>query len=355
MLRRLAFVALLFAYLGLAAPARAQDEGLLLGLRYEEPISKVPPYYAGRADSLVRSDYHTLLITKRNGKISVAGDAEDLLVPRANGFWRVGAKRSVYNDWVEDFIFAAPESVAPRYAGIQPFNGEHCRGNRTQRIRYAGEAYLALEQYSAGYCEGAAHPWQFHTLAVVPIDSTSHIGLPISDVLGTAGRDALYAAAADFRTRLRNDTQRMRYAEEPDEANWAIVRKEGRWTLIGRLDAASEAAQGTYADFELPVAPPVSLAGHNQLVPAWNKIRAVAPDAVDAFSSPSRDFVVIVQRTRLTAHPVRNGEIGPAAVTLRLRAGTEPVMARWALGEHVATWVEHIDRFPASSLSSRNR
>lgn len=353
--RRSPVVALLLAGLLCAAPAAAQDEGLLLGLRYQEPISKVPPYYAGRADSLARSDYHTLLIAHQNGRITLVGDTEGLLVPRGTGFWRVGAKRSVYNNWVEDFIWTAPEGRAPRYPGIQPYNGEYCEGSRAQQILYAGEAYLALEQYSAGYCEGASHPWQFNTLAVVPLDSTTHVGLLISDVLGEAGQDALYTAADAFRARLRSDTQRALYAEEPDEANWAVTRRDGRWVLTGRLDAAGEVAQGTFADFELPIPPPPALAGPNRLVPDWTRIRTFAPDAVDAFSSPAGDLLVIVQRTRLTVHPVARGEIGQAALTLRLRPGTKPVMARWATGEGVRPWVERVRRTSTSATSAVRR
>ena len=354
MLPRYAF--LLFLAFGLACSAgqaHAQTEGLLLGLRYQEPISKVPPYYAGRADSLLRSDYHTLLIVKRDGKISLVGNTEGLLVPRGNTFWRVGTKRSVYNDWVEDFIWAVPDGRMPKYPGIQSYNGEYCEGNRMQQILYAGENHLALEQYSAGYCEGAAHPWLFNTLAVVPIDSTTHIGLYISDVLGDAGEVAFSAAAAQFRSRLRTEEQRSRYVEEPDPANWALTRKEGRWVLVGRLDGAGEVVQGTFADFELPMAPPATLVGASRLVPGWNRIRAFAPDAVDAFSSPNDDLLVLVHRTRLTAHPVTNGEIGPAAFTLRLRNGTRPVMARWAAGARADRWIDRVSRSSTPSSTAR--
>ena len=37
------------------AEARAQASGVLLGIRYEEPISRPLPYYAGSADSLARA------------------------------------------------------------------------------------------------------------------------------------------------------------------------------------------------------------------------------------------------------------------------------------------------------------
>lgn len=322
--------------------ARAQDQALLLGLRYQETISKVPPYYAGRADSLARPAYHTVMIVKRGERISIAGNADGLLVPRGNGFWRIGSKRSVYNDWVEDFIWSAPTGRTPEYPGIQVFNGEYCKGNRVQKILFVGERHLTIGQHSSGYCEGAAHPWSFDNLAFVPIDSTTHMGLYIADVLGPDAEQVLNNAAERYLGEIENPERRARLSEVPDPANWGIVRREGRWVLIGRLDASSEASQGVYADFLLPLAPPASLVGRSVLFPNWREIRAFAPDAIDAFTSPNRDLLVIVHRARLTAHPIVDGQIGPAALTLQLRPEARPVLARWTTGPRVQQWATRL-------------
>jgi hypothetical protein len=321
----------------------AQEEGLLLGLRYQETISTVPPYYAGRADSLSRSVYHTLLVVKRDGKISVVGDTEGLIIPRGSALWRVDTKRSVYNDWVEDFVWAAPVGEIPDLPGIQAYNGEHCRGSRSQRILFAGENHLGLEQYSAGYCEGAVHPWIFNTLAVVPTDSTIHLGLPITEVAGAGAHRAFAAATRNFLETAADESQRERYAEGPDEANWSLVRRRGLWRMVGRIETG-DAAGGAFSDLELTANPPPSVVGHNQVNPHWDRIKAFAPDAVDAFSSPRRDLIVIIHRTRLTVHSVERDRIAPAAVTLQLRPETRAVMAHWAEGTQVGRWIEQISQ-----------
>lgn len=348
------FVALLLFLLPGAVRAQAPEEGILLGFRYQEPIPRVPPYYAGRADSLARPAYHTLLIVRRGGRIALVNDTDGLLVPRSTGFWHVDTKRSIYNDWVEDFIWAAPLGRIPQLPGIQAYNGEYCRGNRVQKILYAGDKYLALEQQSGGYCEGAAHPWVFNTLAFVPLDSTTHIGLYISEVLGDEGRQALTTAAGNYLDALPDEEQRALYTDAPDEANWGLTRKAGRWILQGRLDGAGQVAQGVYADLELPMAPPQSLAGRNQLTPSWTRIKAFAPDAVDAFTSPGQGLLLIVHRNRLTVHPLDGDQIGTAGLTLPLRPGARPVMARWAVGPRVQRWVERVSRSTPTTSAARH-
>lgn len=69
----------LFAFIGLwfwtlQAPAQS---AVLIGVRFHESDSHP-------------SIYRTYLITLRGGKVRLAADLPDLIVPRKEGFWRVG-------------------------------------------------------------------------------------------------------------------------------------------------------------------------------------------------------------------------------------------------------------------------
>jgi hypothetical protein len=334
--------------LGGAAGAQAQPAGLLLGLRHQEAIAKPLPYYTDGPDSLSRTVYTTYLIVRQDGEVSLAGEASGLRVPREDRFWKVDVKRSIYNNWVEDFIWAAPAGETPALTGIDAFNGEYCRGHRIQRIRFAGADYLALDQQSAGYCEDAAHPWNFNTLAVIPLDSTQHLGVPISRILGAAGREAFLHAADQFRAQAAPG--RLPYVEEPDEASWSLRRGQGYWAVQGRLDPQSEAEQGTFVDLTLPVAPSPALAPQQDLYLPWDSVAAVAPHAVDAFSSPQRDLLVILHPDSLSVHPVAASRIGPPTFSIPIEGGSRTVMAQWATGARVGRWVDHFRRPDASSL-----
>lgn len=330
---------------------RAQETGVLLGLRYEEPMAQPLPYSTGGADSLSHAAYRTLLIVEREGTFASWSEESDLLIPRADGFWHAGAKRSVYNNWVEDFVWAAPEGALRALIGIQAYNGEFCDGHRAQTILYAGPRRLSLDQRSAGYCEGAAHPWFFNTLAVVPLDSTTHTGLSIIDVLGEAAYAAMEAGAQAFLDDLGNDERRAAYVEAPDAANWGLVRREGRWTTLGRLEAAEAAAYSASADLTLDLDVPAALTGLAPPPIPWTRINAFAPDAVDAFVAPGGHWLIILHPGHLAIHPVEADAIGEAAVTVPVAPGSRAVMVQWAADDALRGWIQHFERLVESDGS----
>lgn len=344
-------VVLLFAWACLLAPfcARAQQgpTALLLGLRYEEPIPAPLPYYILPADSLVRPVYRTLLIVRDvNGRFEIVADRGGLVVPRRSDLWMVNTKRSVYNAWVEDFLTSAPLRRHADAAGIQAYNGEFCQGHRVQIIHFAGPSYLGVEQRTAGYCEDAAHPWFTNELAVIPIDSTTHSGLSIGQVVGRPGQDALTRGVRGYLSALRSAREREIYFSEPDEANWTVVRQTGRWRLRGRLESA-EVASPQHADFWLDLKPPASLVGYDELSIPWDRIRAAVPDAVDAVSSPTRDFVVILQPGRVSIHPMHPDGIGPSSLTMDVAASASVVMAQWT-STNANSWIQALRNSGAS-------
>ena len=341
MLRRVLGLLVLLALCS-AGVIPAQPSGVVLGLRLPEPIPKPLPYYATAPDSTSRSVYRTLFIVRQDTSFRIAASPSGLLIPRPEQFWRVGVKRSVYNDWVEDFVWSTPVGAVPEWPGIQPYNGEYCRGHRVQDVLYAGPSYLAFEQRSAGYCEGAAHPWFFNTLAVVPLDSVTHTGLDIDEVLGTAARQTLDAAAQEYLGTLQDPERRALFAEDPDPANWALRHRRGRWRVVGRLDGIDEAAQDVRADLSLLLDVPSTLLGRAPAPLSWSTIQKVAPNAVDAVVSSDQSWVLILHPRRLTAHLIRDGVIGPARLEHRLRPGASIVMDRWATGDRLQTWRQRL-------------
>ena len=319
--------------------AQRAETAVLLGIRYEDPIPAPLPYYVVPADSISQAEYRTFLLVQRaDGRIELIGQKPGLTLPRGSDLWLVERHRSAYNNWVEDFLSAAPLGRRAPRAGIQAYNGEFCQGHRVQVIHYAGPEYLSLEQRTAGYCEDAAHPWFSNALAVVPIDSTTHTGLPISSVLGSAASEALKAGAGRHLDELDSDQERTQFFSQPDPANWGLVRRQGRWRLRGRLDS-EELASTRFADFPVDLRPPASLAGHDALYPDWTRIRAIAPDAVDAASSPGRTMLLILHPRRITVRPLRNDMVGTTAVEVEVPSGARIVSVQWT-NSHVATWTK---------------
>lgn len=327
----------LFLLVGVFCPVRAQESSLLLGVRFNEPIPEPLPYFSGDADSLVRPAYRTLLFTKRGETVSLIEHPDDLVVPDGNRFWQIGTKRSVYNNWVEDFVWSAPYGERPSLPGIQTYNGEYCEGHRSQTIHYVGPDYIGLEQVSTGYCEDGTHPWFFNTYAFVPIDSTMHLGLPISRVLGQNARKVMEEANDRFLAQIEDEEQRSLYFQEPDEANWMMKHHSGRWNVLCRLDVGG-VADGSYTDLPLNIYPPARLTGPSALTPDWDAIKQFAPDAIDAFTSPEKDLLIIFHPTAISAHLLKDGKIGPERLVFHTGQGTTAVMARWSSGSEVERW-----------------
>lgn len=338
--RRFAAAVALALLLAGLTDAQAQSTGFLLGLRYEETIDRPLPYYAGDADSLKKASYYTLYITRVGQNVQVAHRADNLLIPRDGGFLAAGSRRSVYNDWVEDFVWTAPPGERPSVPGIQAFNGENCQGYREQTILFAGSRYLSLEQHTAGYCEGAPHPWYFNSLAVVPVDTADHTGLDIDQVLGQRARRTFETQAGQLIERERTEES---FSSPPDPANWGIVREQGRWVPVARINLADQIAVEDQRDIVLPVELTRQVVEHNEQPVPLRIVRRVAPDATDYFTSPQRDFIVIMRSNRLTVHPLQGQTIGRRLLEVATREGARPVLARWSSGERVAGWLKQLE------------
>ena len=201
-----------------------------------------------------------------------------------------------------------------------------------------------LDQRSAGYCEGAVHPWFFNTLAGVPLDSTTHTGLSITDVLGEAAHETLEAGGKSFLDGIEDDERRAAYIEEPDAANWGLVRQAGRWTTLGRLAAAEAATHSAATDVLLSFDVPATFTGRAQPSTPWKHIQAFAPDAVDAFVAPEDDWLIILHADQMTVHAIESSVIGQAVLTLPVPPGTQAVMVQWAIDAPLRRWIQHFER-----------
>lgn len=316
--------------------AQSHETALILGVRYPEPLERPLPYYMVPADSVERAEYRTFLLVADETGVRVAADHPGLRIPRGDGIWRADVKRSVYNNWVEDFVWSAPPGHSPALPGIQAFNGENCTGHRVQVITFASATHLGVEQRSAGYCEDAAHPWFSNTLAVVPIDSTDHTGVSISAVLGRPGRDAIFNGAQRLLTSLSAE-DRDQFYPHPDEANWAPMRRRGQWVIRGRLDS-DEVSRPLTADFVLRMRIPPTLLGYEERPLDWERIVRRAPDAIDALTSPSRDLVVISRPGRITLHRLAGSDVQPAVLSVSVPDEATIVMSQWTTSQ-TAQWI----------------
>jgi hypothetical protein len=92
---------------------------------------------------------------------------------------------------------------------------------------------------------------------------------------------------------------------------------------------------------------PVAVTGHDTLVMPWTSIVAAVPRAIDAFSSPAADMLIVVAPSELQVFEVRGQSLGEKLVTVP--AG-QVVMIQWALGRNVARWTAAVRQFATKPL-----
>src|SRR5258708_1077198 len=96
--------------LSLWIPQAKAQSAVLIGLHVytgDDGTGEQPPRYG------------KLLITFRDGKAQPGGDLSDLIVPRKDGFWRVGSlhKGPPGKYGAQEFIYAVPARSVPHAVG----------------------------------------------------------------------------------------------------------------------------------------------------------------------------------------------------------------------------------------------
>jgi hypothetical protein len=324
--------------LAFAGLAQAQS-GLLLGLRS------------------TKNEYRTLYLSPAGGKWAVL-ERPDLIAPRRDGFWRVGMSRlkTGSGDWVNEYDtlwahrIGQPNWFTEYRREVlnqpEPKPGERSNEDSRYTILFVGQDIISTEFVGDGYGEGAAHPWTVNSLGAYRIDTVAKPAGTAGSSLTLAIADALPDAAKVFKTTgeafHKTLSEPDRVVTTPNETDWAIVRRQGRWVLRGRLNYANEAVRGSFEDFSVPYTLPRAMVGPDTLRVPWNTVKTRIPAALDAFSSPNGDVLGVLTRTTLTLYAVRNGSFGPAVFSRTLRAGEATVMIHWALGNSVNRWQREI-------------
>jgi hypothetical protein len=326
---------------GPGAAASSQSSGLLVGLKVPQN-PKARPFTPAR--------YRTLWIAPADGAVRVAAQGAGIVVPRKDGFWRVEVRTSVCKcyggqyDCVYQVVDADPATKPPRPTSRRAADAEAADEEvddcdafsdvepNAEELLFVGTDYLATDEFTMGRRVGRYYSVQ-----------------SVEDLGSFAGiKDVLRKPAADvFDATVRRVVDSMRTEGEPIvSTRWAVTRGAGRWTLQGQATVATEECSAcgyAHARFELALAPPRSLVGHDALSPAWAVIAHKVPGLRDALASPSRDLLVTLTAKSLQVFSVRNGAIGEALLTVPLAAPKESVvMGQWATGQHVERWTREL-------------
>jgi hypothetical protein len=278
--------------------------GLLLGLKTKDE------YNGGYS-------YRTLWISSYYGKSQPILERNNLIVPRKSGFWEVGVIKKYEESGERDIIWDSPiminKSNLQNYAPVI----RDVKDTYTQ-ILFVGTEFISLDNQKP---KGSY-------FSVLPLDKLNGKNVEFSRIFIHDASNILNSSANNYLSKINK--------REKDSSlknlstNWAITRRSGRWILRGRI------ASGDF-DISYPAQNKI-LTSYDDLYPSFDVIKKAIPDAVDAYTSPNRDFIVVLTDKELMIYSLNSRGIGSLQRKFSIKQGEKAVMAQWATGNYIDSW-----------------
>jgi len=303
--------------------------GLLLGLRYENPEVE-----AGQSKYL----YKTLWISSVNAKILPIVETKDLLLPRQDGFWKVGISKKIENGEDKDVLWSYPiNSITP----TKPINTKskqikYTKTEGSMAINFIGSNYISIDTVKDVNTNDSEKTYSDNQFKILPMDNLMGKSIKLTSILGREmEKSTLPGTLLNIPDNIQDENLKK------VDTNWGVIRGSGRWILRGRMETKMN-SNHSFVDFDIPYATPKALTTYDDLFPSFNVIKTKVPSAADAYSSPNRDFVVVITTTELKVFTIEGYKLGENLLTLKFKAGEIPVMSHWATGNYVDDWQKKV-------------
>ncbi len=305
--------------------------------------------------------YRTLWVSADHQQLHTVLGAEQLFFPRTSGFWELKVRNVSSGGKTGNILTARnAESMPPEVKpeedekdakigtnaedGTDGQAGTDAEDGTEPAVRiidYIGNNYVAIEKETGGIS-------QFQVLPVDKLSSSAEI--KVSDLLGEEGLNA-YLSAREHTVSALSGEGGSAIGRDDSGTNFGLVRKNGHWSLVGRINYLSG---GTYqqTDFDLKLVPPASLIFYDTLVLNWHNIKDRVPDASDAFTSPNKDIALVKTKNKLTVYRIGAEQLeGSPLAEIDLQEGTAVIMAEWATGSYVESWENSFLSYGAQALT----
>lgn len=300
------------------------NSGLLLGIKTE---------YEDEDTDLKQWDYDTIWIRASNRQISSVYKIEGLLLPRKRGFWYVDSNRQRLNKNTRDIIIAnqnkkpEEEYMNPRISPIEEFLSKSTTAeylSLLKQILYIGNDYVSVEEINP--------LTNRKNLRVYPIDYLEEENPTLlSDLVNL---DEFYKST--------NVNLKLEDGDMLEERSFGMDRKNGHWILKARLNYI-ENKDELYKDFNINIIPPKEIVQYDELLVSWSLIKSRFPQAIDAFTSPNEDVILIVTRNAIDIYPIVDGDIlAGKLANIELDSNQKIIMTEWSRGKYVSLWEDEV-------------
>lgn len=306
--------------------------GVLLGI-------KIPTY--DEDNDISNWEYRTIWINSQDRNIPEVYEIDDLFVPRKNGFWMINMEREMYRDNIRDRI-----NIVPKFTqeAVEDIEEDEEKGIKTilegrssikrsfpsvlKNILFIGNDYISIEKIDLDLNNKK-------TLEIYGLDNIEDENpIKLSDIIGPEGKQIFEEGAENI---LSLESAQL------NETNMALDRKNGYWIFKGRVNYKQNEEQ-LYKDFNIKAIPPVEMVKFDELIIPWNILKSQIPQAIDVYSSPNEEFIIVVTHSNLLIYPVSNGEIisKEAIKKIPLVANSSIIMSEWAVGRYTDIWQNEI-------------
>lgn len=314
--------------------------GLLLGLKYYKAVDYKLPFI-NESKTILEPVYRTLWINF-DGEVQPISEVPFLFVPRRTGFWKLQVKREISNNYGIDLLLAAP--IGKESKGVDKI-AKNINFYDFKSISFVGNDYVCYDRDIESTVKGDKGLNASHSLEVVPLDTIytrSEVPMVASRVLGEKGIEGLDSGAKSY-LRTISQQQKGLLKDTPLPTSFGIFRKNGKWLLRGRLNYSIPSVKNEYADFNIPMVAPENLVNYDSLFPSWEVIKQKVPSAVDGYTSPNKDIVVVLTNSKLLVYAIKDNILGNSPLKeLELKNSEVAVMSQWATDNYVKIWSEDL-------------
>jgi hypothetical protein len=308
--------------------------------------------------------YRTVLITFKGGKAQLAADIPDLIVPRKDGFWRVGSlHKGPYGGGYQEFIYVSPVRAAPHAVGeYHPPNPDYQGCDRTDQ---ATIEFANPELMSVSYMHAVCGSLELQNgRATYTLDDPER-PLDIKKLLGPAAWAALQKADAGAKA-SDDRLEDCPGLSPPSSTNWGIERSSQLpgsfnkdWILVGDFDSPHVCNDGYSYEIKFPI--PESFIGKQYKEGAHLSLSKSASakqngiNSNEAVLTPMGDFLIDFSPSYdpIKVFRVNGLSLGNAPV-LSLSGGStgefNVVLLQWAIGKHVGQWESELKAIASSPL-----
>lgn len=296
--------------------------GVLIGLRSDDAANNGLP------------SYRTLWIASNNKELKPVLEMPQLFVPRATGFWEVGSEQKSVGGKNITSIYAKSVINLTKGEAIVKTN-ELPLVNGARSILFVGNDYIGTEITNKAK--------NISRLQVLPIDNIkSGKGINISDVVSGNAKEILLRSSEAYI--LSQDKDKIAKLEkEPGMDNFTLNRRNGHWSMMGRLNYIKPEENSIYDEFSINIATPSKLISYDELCVPWNQIKARLPEAIDAYTSPNKDIAILYAQNYIYIYSIQNGTLSDKPLRkLKIQEGEKVIMAEWAIGEYSEKWNETV-------------